>query len=235
MKLRSRLVLQLALWLALGAFSFGADSAYLYVVHGIPGRDIAATANPGLPIDILIDGNCMVRGFTFTSTAGPYTLAPGSYNVQVSWANTLAPCTNLTEFATEATLGAGASATIVAALVDGQPELLQFANNLTPVPAGSARFVFVQSAEAPALQATLTQVNVKSPQTFTVTAQPDAQAAIYVPAGEYLVQVTANDSTTVLASEEIGLPDQSASFVYATGEAANGFVALINRTVRDVF
>jgi len=91
MKFRNRAVLQLALWFALGACSFAANNAYLYVVHGIPGRDIADNLNPGLPIDILVNGeSCLVRGLTFSNTSGPFTFSPGLYDVQIGWANTLA-------------------------------------------------------------------------------------------------------------------------------------------------
>jgi hypothetical protein len=123
----------------------------------------------------------------------------------------------------------------VAALSGGQPNLLQFADNLSPVAPGNARFVFANAANAPALEATLTQVYVKNPKTFTLTADPDAQAIASVPAGTYLVQVVATGSATVLASEQIDLADQSATFTYAAGEAANNSVGLINRVVRDVF
>jgi hypothetical protein len=100
---------------------------------------------------------------------------------------------------------------------------------------GYARFVFVQSADAGALQATLTQLGVKDPKTFAITASPGNQQGINLPEGTYLVQVSASGSTTVLASEQIEMADQTASFTYAAGEESNSSVGLINRTVRDVF
>jgi hypothetical protein len=236
MKLRPRFVLQLAaFFLALGASALASSNAYLYVVQGIPGRDIAEGLNPGLPLDVLLDGECLIRGLTFDNTSGPLSLAGGTYDVQISESNSLAPCTNAALITSEVTLTAEQNVTAVAAISGGQPALEQFTDNLTPVTAGNARFVLVDSADAPALQATLTQLNVKTPQTFTVKAQPDAQAAIIVPAGDYQVQVTAVGSTAVLASEELGLANQSATFTYAAGEAANSSVGLINREIRDVF
>jgi hypothetical protein len=235
MKLRSLAVLQLALWFALGASSFAANNAYLYLVHGIPGRDVADNLNPGFPIDILISGDCLVRGLTFGNTSGPLSFSAGTYDVQISDANSLAPCTNPPVITSQVTLTSGASVSAVAALSGGQPTLLQFADNLSPVAPGNARFVFANAANAPALEATLTQVYVKNPKTFTLTADPDAQAIASVPAGTYLVQVVATGSATVLASEQIDLADQSATFTYAAGEAANNSVGLINRVVRDVF
>jgi hypothetical protein len=231
----TRAVLQLTtLFLALGASSFAAD-AYLYVVHSIPGRDIADNLNPGLPVDISISDECSVHGLVFGSTSGPFTLAPGTYNVQVSMANTLAPCTNAPMIQSQVTLTSGANVSAVAAISSGQPALLTFADNLTPITPAHARFVFVQAAEAPALQATFTQLYVSSPKTFTVTAAPDTEQAVIVPVGTYQVQVTASGSTTVLTSEQIGVGNQSAAFIYAAGEAANNSVGLVERTIRDVF
>jgi hypothetical protein len=237
MKLRTRVVLQLAtLCLALGVSSFAADDAYLYIVHGIPGRDIADNLNPGFPVDVLVNGkSCLVHGLTFGTTTGPFTLSAGTYDVRISLANTLAPCTNPPLIDSQETLTAGASLSAVAAISGGQPTLLNFTDNLSPIAPGNARFVFAHAADAPALQATLTQWNVKNPKTFTVTANPDAQAAIIVPVGTYVVQIVATDSTTVLASEQTGLANQSATFAYAAGEAANNSVGLVSRTVRDVF
>lgn len=237
MKLRTRVCLQLAaLCFVLAAYSFAADNAYLYIVHGIPGRDIADNLNPGFPIDILIDGSsCLARGLTFDNTSGPLSFAPGTYDVQISEDKTLAPCTNPVILQSNVTLRAGESISAVAAISGGQPTLLLFTDNLSSVPPGNARFVFSQAADAPALQATLTQLNVKTPKTFTVTANPGAEQQIGVPYGEYQVEVVATGSTTVLASEQIDLLDQSVTFTYAAGEALNNSVGLVNRTVRDAF
>jgi Domain of unknown function (DUF4397) len=236
MKFRRSIALQLAtLCLALGASAFADNDGYLYIVHGIPGRDIADNLNPGLPIDILISGDCLVRGLTFGNTSGPLSFSPGTYDVQISSANSLAPCTNAPMIDSQVTLTAGASVSAVAALSGGRPAVLHFADDLAPVIPGNARFVLANSADAPTLQATLTQLYVKNPKTYTITASPGAQKAAIVPAGTYLVRVVAAGSSTVLASEQIDLGDQSATFTYASGEAANNSVGLVNRAVRDVF
>ena len=237
MKLLTRVVLQLAtLCFVLAAYGSAADNAYLYIVHGIPGRDIADNLNPGLPIDVLLNGeSCLPRGLTFGNTNGPLSFSAGTYQVQISDANTLAPCTNPPIIDSQVTLTSGASVSAVAAISGGQPTVLQFTDNLSPVTPGDARFVFAHAADAGALQATLTQLYVKDPKTFTVTANRGRQQAISVPDGTYLVEVFVAGSTTVLASEQIGLADQSASFTYAAGEAANSSVRLVNRTVQGVF
>ncbi|MFZ0687043.1 MAG: DUF4397 domain-containing protein [Terriglobales bacterium] len=236
MRLRTRVVLQLAaLFLALGASAL-AQNAYLYVVHALPGRDLADNLNPQLPVDILIDGkSCLTHSLTFGNTTSPYTLAAGTYEVQISLANTLAPCTNPAVLDSQVTLTAGESITAVAAISSTQPVLQLFTENLVSVVPGNARFVFVNSADAPALEATLIQVGVKNPLTFTGSANPGAQTYIPVPAGEYLIQITEVGSTNVLTSQTMSLADQSIVFSYASGETLNKTVQLVNRTVRDVF
>ena len=67
--------------------------------------------------------------------------------------------------------------------------------------------MFVQSADAGALEATLTQVGVKDPKTFTVTASSGKQQGINVPDGTYLVQVPASGSTTGLATEQTNMAE----------------------------
>jgi hypothetical protein len=237
MKLCTRVVLQLAaLFLALGVSALASSDGYLYVVHGIPGRDIADNRNPGFPIDILVNGkSCLVHGLTFGNTSGPFTLAPATYDVQISLANTLAPCTNAVVIDSQVTLIAGENLSAVATISSTQPIVLQLTDNLGPVSPGNGRYVLIDSADAPALQATLTQVGVKNPQTFSVSADPGAETPIGVPAGEYLVQITAVGNTTVLTFEEINLADQSVTLSYATGEVLNNTVELVNRVIRDVF
>jgi hypothetical protein len=236
MKHRTRVVLQLAAFcFVLAAHGFAADDAYLYVVNGIPGRDIAANFNPDFPVDILISGVCQSHGLAFGSTDGPLTFSPGTYEVQISEANTLAPCTNPSIIDSQVTLTGAASVSAVAAVSTGEATLLQFADSTSKVTAANARFVLSHAADAGELLATLTQVGVTNPKTFSVTADPEKEGTLTVPAGLYLVQVVVDGSATVLASETISLADQSATFTYAAGEAANSSVSLINKTVLGLF
>jgi hypothetical protein len=236
MRLRTRVVMQLAtLCFVLAAYGFAADNAYLYIVNGIPGRDIASNLSPAYPVDVLISGVCQSRGLAFGIVDGPLSFSPGTYDVQLSEANTLAPCTNAAIIDSQVTLTGGTTMSAVAAVSTGQPSLMLFTDGLWKVTAGDARFVLSHAADAAGLQATLTQVGVTKPKTFTVTADPGKEGTITIPADTYLVQVVLTGSTTVLASETINMADQSVSFTYATGEAANNSVGLVNKTVQLVF
>jgi hypothetical protein len=213
-----------------------ADNAYLYIVHGIPGRDIADNLNPGYPIDILVNGNdCLVRNLTFGNSDGPYTLPAGTYTLQIAEANTLQPCSNAAVLSGSVTLTAGENVSAVAGLNATQPTLFALSDDLFSVVPGNGRFVFAQVADAPELVATLTQLYVKSPQTFTLVSEPGTEQWVGVPAGTYSVQITASGSTTVLTSQNITLQDQSVTLAYAAGESLNNTVGLVTRVVRDVF
>jgi len=237
MKLRTRVVLQLAaLCFVLATYSFAADNAYLYIVHGIPGRDVASNLNPGFPIDVLINGDtCIPRNLAFESIDGPYSFPAGTYEVLISESNTLAPCTNPPIINSQVTLTSGASVSAVVAVSSGQPTLFQFTDNLSPVPAGKARFVLSHAADAGELLATLTQLDVANPKTFTMTANPGKEGTLTVPSGTYQVEVTLDGTTTYLTSETISVGRQSATFIYAVGEAANNSVRLARKTVPEVF
>jgi hypothetical protein len=119
MKLRRiRVSLQLAaVCLLLGAYGLAAETSYLYIVQGIPGRDISDTLNPGLPIDVLLNGeSCQPRALTFGTSNGPFSFSPGTYEVQISQSNTLAPCTNTPIIDSQVTLAPGASVSAVTAI-----------------------------------------------------------------------------------------------------------------------
>lgn len=131
MKLRETLAsLMLATCVSFGANAFAAEDANLYFVHGIPGRDVAANAEPTYPVDMLInDEACYLRGFAFGDTNGPLTLPPGQYEIKVSPANTLAPCTNAPSIDSMVTLVAGQNFAAVVGLNDsGMPTLTTFPN-----------------------------------------------------------------------------------------------------------
>jgi hypothetical protein len=78
-------------------------------------------------------------------------------------------------------------------------------------------------------------VGVSKPKTYTVTAAAGKDEETTVPAGTYLVQIFVSGGSTVLTSETIILPAQSATFSYASGETSNSSIGLINKTVDGLF
>ena len=224
------------LCLALSAASFAADDATLYVVQGVPGRDVSATVNPGLPVDVLLNNEvCSFRGLTFPGNSGPLTLPAGSYDIKVSPANSLLPCSNPPEAETTVKLAAGGATTVALALSNGAPTLLTFADNLKTVPAGSGRLTIANATDAGTLQLTLAQSGVKNPKTRTFSLNSGQEITLQVPAELYTLQVTANGSTTPIFVGIVGAGSHSVELVYLVGSAGNNSVTLIDRIIRDVF
>jgi Domain of unknown function (DUF4397) len=241
MKTCVRSVLQLiVVGVALGAIGQAAttttEDASLYLVHGIPGRDVSATLNPQFPVDVFVnDSVCYLKGFTFGSSSGPLELPAGSYDIKISMANSLAPCTNPPIVESEVKLGAGGTTTAVAALSSGSPALLTFVDNLKTVKTGESRFTLANAADAGALTVTLTQEFVKNPVKRTITIKPGDQTSIDLPLGTYSVQAEASAGGTPLVSTAVFGGNQAADLMYFVGSATNGSLSLVQRSIQDVF
>jgi len=238
MNVYSSRTLQLTvLCLALCAAGFAASDASLYVVHGIPGRDVAATLNPSLPVDVLLnDDVCYFKGLIFGSSSGPLTLPAGNYDIKISSANSLAPCTNPVLAETSAVLSPGSATTVVAALnANGAPALLSLNDNLNPVKAGYARFTFAHAADANTLQITLTQELVKNPKPRTFTINSGQEVIVDLPVGTYSLQATVSGGTTPFLSETVFASNQSVEWMYFVGAASNSSLSVVSRLTRDVF
>jgi hypothetical protein len=236
MKICSRTTVQLTvLFLAMSAASFAADNAYLYVVHGIPGRDVSATLNPGLPVDVqLNDEICYVKGLVFGSTSGPLTLPVGKVEVKISLANSLMPCSNSPVIDTTLELSDDKNVSAVAALDgSGAPSLITFVDNLGTVAAGQGRLVLANAADAPALQLTLTQLGITKPITHIFTVSPGKEITVTVPVGTYSLQ--AMSGTTAIPLDNVVAENQSVSLIYVVGSESNNSVGLVTRVIRDVF
>jgi len=231
MKNYVRLTLTLAVLCA--ALSTASLASSMYLVQGIPGRDYAAATDPVFPLDILLnDEVCYVHGLPYGNIIGPLTFDPGSYNVKVSIANSLAPCSNSPLIDRAVTIEARTDISAVLALDEaGKPTLLTFTNDLSPVTTGMARVLFAQAAGTPAVQVILQ--NTTTMKVYTYSVKPDTLLAADLPAGNYTVEIK-QGTTTLAASTFLALDSQSVDLLYAVGQVANNTVALATRTLKNV-
>jgi hypothetical protein len=233
MKLRGRIAtLTMAVCLCWHAAAFASETAYLYLVHGVPGRDVSVNADPTLPVDVLVnDEVCYLHGFTFGTVSGPLTLNPGQYDIKVSAANSLAPCTNVPLIDSTVTLGSGQNSTAVVALNDsGVPVLPTFANDFQPIAMREARLSIDYAGGSSAIEIVIRAIGAKN-RIYNIS--PGQRLAITLPTGAYTIE--ANLGGVTLASESIGLPNRSATLLFLVGNTGNQSLNLVNRTVRDVF
>jgi hypothetical protein len=218
---------------AMSTAMLASDNAYLYLVQGIPGHDYSPSTDPQLPVDVLLnDEICYEHGLAFGTIAGPLTLAPGSYDVKVSVANSLAPCSNSPLVDSTVTLDSGKAVAAVLALNQtGAPALKTFTESFSAVAANDARILFANAADSPAVQVILE--NKATQKFYTYSVAPGALLNQTLPAGDYSVEINEGTSTLV-PSTSIDLYSQSAVMIFAVGEASNDTVTLETKTIRDV-
>jgi hypothetical protein len=218
---------------AMSTAALASENAYLYLVQGVPGLDYSTTADPQFPVDVLInDEVCYVHGLAFGTINGPLTFAPGSYDVKISVANSLAPCSNSPLVDRTVTLNGGKNVSAVFALDStGTPTLQAFNNLFAAVPANYARILFALAADSPAVQVVF--VNTSTKKSYTYSANPAALLSESLPAGNYTVEVS-QGTTTLVPATSLDLSSQSVTLLFATGKASNNTVTLQTKTIRNV-
>ncbi|HVI09918.1 MAG TPA: DUF4397 domain-containing protein [Candidatus Binatia bacterium] len=234
MKKQIRTLLGVALLCAaMSPAMFASDNAYLYLLQGIPGHDYSSSTDPQFPVDILLNGEvCYQRGLGFGVITGPLTFAPGSYDVKISIADSVAPCTNEPVVDTTVTLNAGENESLVLTFGStGSAETVGFNNSFASVSAGNARIQFAHAADATAV--TLTLKNTSTQKSYTYTVNPGQLLGETLPAATYDVTVT-QGSTTLVSTTSVTLDSQSVELMYIVGEAGNNTVNLETKSVKNV-
>jgi len=189
-----------------------ADTAEVYVVHGVP----------GLTVDVYVDGQRALDNFQPETVAGPLDLPAGSHAVAI----TAADATDASNPVLSATadLTAGNSYSLVAHLTaDGNPTLTPYSNDISTVPAGRARLVVRHDAAAPAVD-----VRAGGAVVLSDVTNPN-QGGLTVPAGTVSADVVlAGTSTVAIGPADVTLTEGTATFVHAVGSADDGTLALVS-------
>ena len=226
--------LTFALALLCAALSTASLASSMYIVQGIPGRDFAAATDPAFPLDVLLnDEVCYVHGLAYGTISGPLTLFPGTHNIKVSVANTLAPCTEAPLIDSNVTVEKHQDLSAVITLdPNGKPALVTFVNNMTPVAAGMGRILLAQAADAPVLEVVLQNTNTNKVYKYTVN--PGALLDTALPAGSYTATISQGGTTTLAVLSPVDLASQSVTLLYTIGEATSNTVNLVSRNIRNV-
>ncbi len=219
-----------------------APPATFLVVHGIPGRDVAAGLNPLLPVDVKINGSiCLLQGITFGSVSGPFTVPAGTYQVEVSLADTITPCSNAAVIKGSIALTSGKETAVVAALSPkGAPTAYAFPLDLSKVGKGQGRIFVAHAADAPAVDVSGVQIPPPGQPSakFKITdlTPGKTQSADFLIPGTYRVTVSPSGSATpVVGPVNLAVPNSGAELVFAVGKAASGSITVLAATIPDVF
>src|ERR1700712_2443088 len=207
--------------LAVAATLFGAsaasaaDTAEVYVVHGIPDT----------PVDVYVNGALTLDNFQPETVAGPLDLPAGSYDVAITAADAADDSTPL--LTATADLAGGNSYSLVAHLTaDGAPTVTPYSNDISTIPAGQTRLVVRHDAAAPAVD-----VRAGGAVVLAGVTNP-AEGVLNIPAGTVDADVVlAGTDTVVLGPASLDLAEGSATVVHAVGSAKDGTLALVSFTI----
>lgn len=216
-------------------FCLGAGAqtdAYLYLVHAAPGRNVSATTNPALPVDVQIDNNCVLKGVAFGDVAGPFTLPAGSHSLTVGIADTTTPCSRAV-FVTMATLQAGVTSFGVMSVTAGHQITGQFFQPaLDSIPVGQSRVVIANLSDA-ALTASLTPAS--NDPSNSVNIAPLTDQTVLGPSGAYTGAVfLAGTQTQVFGPIPANLQSRNLYFYVLAGLTVNNSIQVIEKEIKDV-
>jgi hypothetical protein len=198
----------------------GSKNANIYVIHGINGVDLGAPMD--LPVDIFVDGvGCALTAFPFRQVAGPVALPAGTYNIQISLANSGAPCSNAPVIAGDFTFAESTTYTVIAHLTAaGAPTASQFTNDVSFTGRGKTRVSLAHTAFAPEVDIYL---NSKQASQVLEDVPNGAFAALSLRPGRYNASLKlANTDTTVLGPEKFVFKPNISYFNFVVGSATNG-------------
>jgi hypothetical protein len=212
-------------------------TASFIVVHGIPGRDVGASLDPALPVDVLVAGSlCLLKSFTFGDIAGPFDVPSGTYSVAISLANPISPCSGSPVISASVTLNPGDYDAIVAQLnSQAAPAAGVYPIDVTPVGAGNQRVVTIHAADAPEVSVKAVSLGPKR-EAVEFKIKPGQTIENTVPTRQGFF-FTLHSLGTLVAGpiESLNAGDQSLIFTAAVGNASSGSVTILTKLIRSVF
>jgi hypothetical protein len=226
---------------ALGSFMFACSAVaqsntYLYIAHAAPGRTLSSTTSPDLPVDISIDGKCIVQGETFGEIRGPFSGTGGTFDFKVSTANTAAPCSNPAIFTATGTFAADTSYLGILTFDASNSIIGQiYPINLAPVAAGQGHLLI-----ANATQQNLSAEIYLSPSGATASGLVVPASTIapgVAPAGLYTAKVfLQGPNTWETGPVNVQIESRNLYLYVLAGSATNNSVQVVGpKVIRDVY
>ncbi len=208
----------------------------LYLVHGLPGSAIGM--NPALPVDISLNGNCVVKGEVFGEVKTAANLPLGIYRVAISPANALNPCGTPSILDGNVNLAYGGSAALVIALVNRQPTAYPYSIDLSSVPGYLNKIIFYHTADAPpATFKAYDESNTSQGQVMANTGQKGETAVRAYHVYDFQVTVPGANGQQVLNTDHknVVLGSRDLTLVFLVGSSADGANTLIIKKIPLVY
>ncbi len=211
-----------------GSVNAQESAATVYVIHGIQGQDL--DLGPDLPVDVGLDGNCLLQGFTYGELAGPVRLDPATYNIAIGLADPENPCGNPPVIEADVPFSAGEVAVVIAHLGDdGAPTASKFLLDMSATDEGRSRLTLHHTAAAPAVDIVLagTVCDWQGQRRFDGVSNGD-QGTLTVPPGSWNISLLpAGSDHPVLGPQRLAVDSSQAYLVFAVGSLNNDSLTLL--------
>ncbi len=188
-----------------------AADAGIQIVHGVPGADV----------DVYVDGEAIIPGFTAGTIAGPVSLDAGPHVVDLYQAVDGAPAaagdrTDLPITSQSVTVGADPASLIAHLDGDGEVVLSAFTEDLSPTDPAQGRIVVRHLAQGPEVTVTIDGEPVDDG-----TIGNGEFATIPLAAGQHTVSAVTGDGTEI-ANAAITVEDGELASITVFGSADDG-------------
>lgn len=223
------LLAALALTLLAPSAASAAGNATIYVVHGIPGKDLGL--DPALPVDVSVNGACAITNFRFGAITDGIQLPAGDYTLAISLANPAKPCGSDPVIGpVTVPFAAGQRYSVVAHLTESggiTAGVFPFSAIRAP---GQARVVAHHTAAAPAVDIGISRPNGKSPLLLEGVTN-GVFAPIDVRAGAWKGFIAPAGTSTPVFEAMMPLKPRTTYLVFAVGSLANGTFTVLMKAV----
>jgi hypothetical protein len=224
---------------ALPNTAFGQDpNFHFYVAHAAPGRNISSTTNPAYPLDISVGTTCIAQGISFGEVRGAFNFAAGkTYPVEITVANTASPCGGAKVFGGEITPAAGTTWVGLLELSSSDQFFASLQSvNLSTVPAGSGRVLFVNTTAENLTGAFTAGDSTGGTAVSKSVTIAGVSSVVTVPSGEYSLTIYPEGSTTAATGPvEADVVSRNVQIYLYAGSTSNQSVQVIGPiTIKDV-
>ena len=213
------------------------DEATIFIIHGIPGIDL--NLDPELPVDITVEGGCLLQNFKFGEIEGPFSLPAGTYNIQIKLADPSSPCGGTTVIEADVPFEANEKCTVIAHLTEeGGITASKFTHDLSAIKGKKARLLVHHTAFAPSVDLSLMPVGDYRPRVVQMDDYAHGDKFQFeirpFPNGGWKVSLAPTGTGMTIFSQDVNLKAYHGYAVFAVGSVANGTFRLIVNVIKGL-
>jgi hypothetical protein len=221
-----------SLLIALAALAAPALAQEVYVGHGITGEDLGL--DPALPVDVSVDGACVLEGLIFGEIVGPVPVDVGVRKIEISLNDPASEvgCQGAKAIGVDVPVQLLENATIIAYLTDdGAITAGKFTNDLRPTAEHESRVIVRHLADAPAVDIVARTRGALPTRLFENLSNGD-QGKADVAENDYKVFVNpAGKFQPVFGPAELFLAAGTTNIVYAVGTLSSESFTVLVQTI----